>query len=562
MAEARAYAEPDAERPEVVLVSAMRNEGPFVLEWLAYHRVIGIDRVVVVSNGSTDGTDELLTALADVGEMTFLRTVPGRGVAPQDAAVQAFESEVGYRPGTWYLWLDADEFLNVHVGDRTVQALVAAVGSAQALMLNWRLFGSGGNDTFAGRHLSADFVGASKLGLVANLETKPLFRHGSKMAGFAPNAAGLPRLFADASTVVEDCLGGNGKPLDLKAPRTLAWLEGRQIEGRNNLASRREFGWDLAQINHYSVRTPDHFRLKAARGRGMVSTGPRRPNARHTPSYFDRFDRNEAEDRSILYWEQAVTERIAHLLANPAIAAAQAEVDARVALALAADLDLANGTDEVAFGDAGLPRKTVVRGMAAEMEPEAESLSFELTFAPKERRFLVELYEQAETILEYGSGGSTVLAAQLGRRVFSVESDRDWANRMAAHLSTISERAHVHWADIGPTGPWGVPMKPREFRKFHAYALSVWDRPDFVQPDLVLVDGRFRAACLVAVMMRTAKPVTLLFDDYLKRRYYHGVEGLVRKEELVGRMARFTVTPGAIPPDMVTQAVGWFTDPR
>ena len=77
-----------------------------------------------------------------------------------------------------------------------------------------------------------------------------------------------------------------------------------------------------------------------------------------------------------------------------------------------------------------------------------------------------------------------------------------------------------------------------------------------------LIDGRFRAACLVAVMMRTERPVTVLFDDYARRRYYHGVEGLALKEELVGRMARFTVTPGAIPPDLVTQAVGWFTDPR
>jgi hypothetical protein len=105
-------------------------------------------------------------------------------------------------------------------------------------------------------------------------------------------------------------------------------------------------------------------------------------------------------------------------------------------------------------------------------------------------------------------------------------------------------------------------MKPREFRKFHGYALSVWDRPDFQHPDLVLIDGRFRAACLAAVAMRATRPVTVLFDDYLKRRYYHGVERLARKEELVGQMARFTVTPGAIPPDMATVAIGWFTDPR
>ena len=557
MAQALAHAEPEAGRPRVVLVSAMRNEGPFLLEWVAYHRVIGVDSIVIVSNGSTDGSDDLCEALAAAGEITFLRTAPGRGVAPQDAAVTAFETQVGYRAGDWYLWLDADEFLNVHVGDRTVQALIAAIGGASALMLNWRLFGSGGNDSFPGRHVSDHFTGASKADFVANLETKPFFRQGAKFPGFASNAAGLPRVGTGAGP--EDCLGGNGQPLDQGAPRTGMWLAGQVVPGRNNLASRREYGWAFAQVNHYSVRTPDHFRLKAARGRGMVSTGPRRPNLRHTPAYFDRFDRNEAEDRSILHWENAVTAEIARLLARPAVADAKSRVDALVAEALAG-LDLAGGG--LLPKDLTMPTQTVIRGSDAEVEPETEAPSFELTFAPRERRFLTRFYEAADTILEYGSGGSTVMAARLGRTVFSVESDKDWAERMATHVATLSDRAHVHWADVGPTGPWGVPMKPREFRKFHAYALSVWDRPDFVQPDLVLIDGRFRAACLVAVLLRATRPVTVLFDDYLKRGYYHGVERLARKEEVVGRMARFTVTPGAIPPEMATQAIGWFTDPR
>lgn len=558
MAQALAQVQPDAARPPVVLVSAMRNEGPFVLEWLAYHRVIGVDRVVIVSNGSTDGSDDLLAALAEAGEITFLRTTPGYGVAPQEAAVQAFEAEVGYQRGAWYLWLDADEFLNVHVGDRTVQALLDRLGGAGALMLNWRLFGSGGNDSFPGRHISGHFTGASKQGFVANLETKPMFCFGDRFAGFSADSAGLPRLVDGAAVTADDCLGGNGKPLDPKNPRTAPWLERRPYTGRTNLASRHEFGWDLAQINHYSVRTPDHFRLKAARGRGMVSTGPRRPNVRHTPEYFDRFDRNEAEDRSILHWEAAVTEEMARLMALPGVAEAQARVNALVAEALAAlDHGRTPGMDASAP-----PTPVVIRGMDADHEQETEAPSFELTFAPKERRFLVRHYEAAETILEYGSGGSTVLAASLGKTVFSVESDRDWAERMAHHVASISDTARVHWADVGPTGPWGVPMKPREHRKFSGYALSVWDRPDFVQPDLVLIDGRFRASCLVAVLLRTTRPVTVLFDDYLKRGYYHGVERLARKEETVGRMARFTVTPGAIPPDMVTQAIGWFTDPR
>ena len=551
MAQARAYAEPDAERPEVVLVSAMRNEGPFILEWLAYHRVIGIGQVVIVSTGSTDGSDDLLAALAAAGEVTFLRTRLRRGVTPQEAAVRAFEDKVGYREGAWYLFLDADEFLNVHVGDRTVQSLVTALSPASAAMLNWRLFGSGGNDTFPGRYVSPAFVAASRTDFVANMETKPLFRAGEKFEGFSTNAYGLPRV--KPGVTAEDCLGGNGKPLDLGAPRTRAWLDGQPVPGRNNLASRREYGWALAQVNHYAVRTPDHFRLKDWPGPGKAPT--LRQDAQHTPAYFDRFDRGEAEDRSILHWESAVTAEIERLRKLPGIAKAEQRVARLVAAALA-ELDRQKSLTPpgLSYTEAPQPDPGI--------EPEQPAQSFDLTFAPKERSFVIRHYEAAESVLEYGSGGSTVMAARLGLRTFSVESDADWAARMAEFVAPISDKVHVHHADIGPTGAWGAPLAAESFRTFHAYALSVWDLPAFVEPDLVLIDGRFRAACLVAVMLRATRPVTVLFDDYVRRSYYHGVERLARLEETVGRMARFTVTPGAIPPEMVTEAIGWFTDPR
>lgn len=192
----------------------------------------------------------------------------------------------------------------------------------------------------------------------------------------------------------------------------------------------------------------------------------------------------------------------------------------------------------------------------------AAAPAFALTFPEAESAYLRQAYGRAGVILEYGSGGSTVLAAQLGARVFSVESDRAWAERMAAQLAPISDRAVVHYADIGRTGEWGKPLATRAATRFHGYALSVWDRADFEHPDLVLIDGRFRAACLVAVMLRASRPTTVLMDDYEGRRYYRHVERLAQKEEMIGRMARFTVTPGSIPPDMLTQAIGWFTDPR
>lgn len=173
-----------------------------------------------------------------------------------------------------------------------------------------------------------------------------------------------------------------------------------------------------------------------------------------------------------------------------------------------------------------------------------------LTMPPEEAELLRAAYGKAATILEYGSGGSTVEAAALpGRVVFSVESDRAWLDAMAAWFSQHPPQAelHLHHADIGPTEKWGMPVN-RGFRSaFPAYALSVWDRPDFVQPDLVLIDGRFRVGCFLATLFRTKRAVTVLWDDYLDRKAYHGVQRYARPVSMTGRMAVFRISPMPVP---------------
>ena len=43
--------------------SAMKDEGPDVLEWVCYQRAVGFDEVLVYTNDCTDGSDDLLDAL-------------------------------------------------------------------------------------------------------------------------------------------------------------------------------------------------------------------------------------------------------------------------------------------------------------------------------------------------------------------------------------------------------------------------------------------------------------------------------------------------------------------
>jgi len=187
-----------------------------------------------------------------------------------------------------------------------------------------------------------------------------------------------------------------------------------------------------------------------------------------------------------------------------------------------------------------------------------------LTLPAAEAAWVTQAYQDAKVILEYGSGGSTVLAAEMpGKTIFSVESDRAWTDMLAAYLTSadVLSMPTLHYCDVGPTGRWGRPKNDSGWRNYHAYPLSVWERPDFVQPDVVLIDGRFRAACFLTVLFRATQPVTVYFDDYIGRAKYHIAEQFVPRAEVRGRMARFDVTPQPIPADRLSAIIAAFGVP-
>ena len=60
-----------------LIVTTQKNEGAFLLEWLAHHKSIGFDDILVLSNDCSDGNDTMLDRLQDMGELTMcVTTVP------------------------------------------------------------------------------------------------------------------------------------------------------------------------------------------------------------------------------------------------------------------------------------------------------------------------------------------------------------------------------------------------------------------------------------------------------------------------------------------------------
>jgi len=182
----------------------------------------------------------------------------------------------------------------------------------------------------------------------------------------------------------------------------------------------------------------------------------------------------------------------------------------------------------------------------------------ELTFPPEESALIREAYAKADVILEYGSGGSTVLAAEMeGKTVFSVENDKFWARSMRRYFIQNPPKSSVEmiWIDTGKTKKWGWPANTDKWMNYAKYPLQVWDREDFMQPDVVLIDGRFRIGCALATLYRTKKPVTVYIDDYVGRNRYRVIENYLGEPVFTGRIAKFIVKPNKFPAEKMLEIV-------
>jgi len=144
--------------------------------------------------------------------------------------------------------------------------------------------------------------------------------------------------------------------------------------------------------------------------------------------------------------------------------------------------------------------------------------------------------------LEYGAGGSTKLAAQTPTlsTITSVESDPEFINDhlrgdAAIQAAMQSGRLRFLIADIGPTEAWGYPLDRSKAHLWPNYALCPYLHG--YQPDLILIDGRFRVACGLAAALQ-APGATILIHDYSIRPRYKILERFLKIEDRADTLVR------------------------
>ncbi len=172
----------------------------------------------------------------------------------------------------------------------------------------------------------------------------------------------------------------------------------------------------------------------------------------------------------------------------------------------------------------------------ADLNGEAPAQTPEIPDAPfmseAEKALFRKSLERAGRYFEFGSGGSTVWACQAGLTVHGVESDAAWVEGLKQRLG---DACQVLAEDIGPTREWGFPASDVARHRFPAYSEAIHRHDQAF--DLILVDGRFRVACVLNAIRHTLtvseRPgdTRLFIHDFWNRRHYHAVLEFLVEEE-------------------------------
>lgn len=245
--------------PRVLIATCMKDEGPFILEWLAWHRAVGVTDVVVFTNDCTDGTDRLLDRLDRMGELTHL---PNPAFLQNSPAFQPIALNYAHRlrqmrEADFFISMDVDEFLNIRSGTGTLTDLFAATGEFDVLSVSEVNHGSNRREHYERGWLTELFPAHQTTrpgGFKSRRGVKSIVRLSEKVERLRNHR---PDMYADR--------GG------------LRWLDGSGRDQPTLPADRSENGldcrgtYDLVRLEHFALRSLDSYLAKMFRGDVVVA---------------------------------------------------------------------------------------------------------------------------------------------------------------------------------------------------------------------------------------------------------------------------------------------------
>lgn len=287
------------------VAACMRNEGLFIVEWVAYHRTIGFEQVVICSNDCTDGSDHLLDELEHAGAITHLRHIVAANDTPQDSGMRTAFAHLSQTNADWLAHIDADEFINIGLGDGFIDDLLKSAGKGDVIALPWWAFGDSNHQVWPG-----DILGQFTLAEAQPSEKHTKFKSMFRFRNFTHANDHMPTGPKTAAPIV---LSAKGDPLSDEG----LYDKKRAKYHPMALALQPQ----AACVNHYAVPSREVFLMKNDRGDGQGKTS----NKYHIGSRWHEIaNQNTQPNSSIQRHLEATQKEMARLRAIPEIAKAEA----------------------------------------------------------------------------------------------------------------------------------------------------------------------------------------------------------------------------------------------
>lgn len=258
---------------KIVLCAIFKNEAPYILEWVSYHRAIKVDHFVIYDNESTDSTGEILKQLERAGIITYVHWPSQPNQDNQTAA---------YRDGTqrflgkseWIGFIDADEFIVPHQ-HRDLHSFLSDYQDVAGIAINWKIFGSSGHKTKIDGLVMERFTRCA-------VSDFPVNRHFKTIAKID--------LIEDLAIHICKFKTNN---------QNYVYPDRRPVPP-DSLGHGTHFNHSLIQVNHYFTKSREEWKLKRSRGKANVPPNVPVKFKVRPDIHFDRHDRNEEEDLQIL----------------------------------------------------------------------------------------------------------------------------------------------------------------------------------------------------------------------------------------------------------------------
>lgn len=264
----------------ITIYAIAKNESRYLVEWLAYHLAIGVDRIHIYSNESEDNQAQKLDAIArHDSRVTWQEWKSHPGISPQ---ISAYNDALKRVSTPWVCFIDIDEFL-VPLEDATINDWLATVPSeVSSVHINWRGFGSSGVQSGSYDLVTRTFNMAASVGWGNHHHFKTIAR-----TKFATEA------------LIHNVLTSEGK-------RTVSDFS--EFETVNNGLSDR-IVYHRIQINHYQCKTFEEFSARMRRGDANVPEGPGKVRD-GSQERFAQLDLNEEENLAIRKFDEQVDSQL------------------------------------------------------------------------------------------------------------------------------------------------------------------------------------------------------------------------------------------------------------